>query len=429
MSFLGNIAAGAISSMMTNKQIKKAVKALEAENEKNRQILSMGHVPIEDLFDPTDKAGNIIISGGTEYNRARAVIAVAINAYNQNRPVIIIHESNDLLADLVYSVFQKTGSMITVNKENPIFDPFYGLDDMDICELIVESASEKYPISHAGKYYISGMLEYLRAKGFDPLCDYLIACPHHQLFDKVDENVADGTFSLDVGNSIKAKLVRGQAEVVLVEAYFNALKNEVADTLSSGDDYDNLTNVIAAGSPGGILLFDLISNHNNLTLNLLINQIRTLTSHGDKPLIILDSLSSVKAEQLSEFLKIKSVNVNYIISTEDIYTMVGAQDVEFDTIIGNSSMLLVMSHSCGQASNKLAEAIGRYEKKVISYGLGGGGYPASTTSVILGGGSANINISTQSDFRVKPEVIDAMRDDEVYLYNNVKKKLFYATIA
>jgi len=403
---------------IASNQKKKAILALERENEINKGVINYGIMPIENYFDPSEQITNYIITGGNNTNRTRAAVAVAVNAYNNARPVIVIHESNSLLEHNLKVIFGTTGMITFINKSNPAFDPFFNLSNHEISGLVINSVLGKQTIDHIGKHYIEGLADFFRVHNFDPLCVYFSQCPHNKVFDIIDDQIGRNILSFNDGQNIKSKLMQGQSESSKIDAFFQTLKAEISDILVSGAANRNYTykpsNILSVGNNIRVISIDILSNLNHLALNILVGQIGLLVSAGKHPFIIIDSLSVSGSDLLAKLLMIKSVKYNVFISTDDIFAMLGSDDNIFNTLIGNTSKLIVGTHNCSKVCDKLAETLGRFDKKVLSHSYGN----------LM----ANVNIATQKEYRVQPVEINSMAKDEVYVYDNNLGKLSYAKI-
>lgn len=403
---------------IASNQKKKAILALERENELNKGILNFGTLPIENYFDPNEQISNCIITGSNNAIRTKAAVAAAVNAYNKGRPVIIIHESNSLLEHNLQNSFGATGMIAFINKSNPAFDPFFNLENHEISGLIINSFTGKQTIDHVGRYYIEGIAEFYRAHKFDPLCIHYIKWPYNKIFDIIDDQVSRNILSFDAGHNIKSKLMQGQTEISKIDSFFQSLKAEISGILASGTINRKYkyrpVNILSVGSNLGVLSIDILSNLNHFTVNILVGQIGLFISTGKNPLIIIDSLSVSGSDLLSKLLMIKSVKYHVLVSTDDIYAMVGSDDNIFNTLVSNSGKLFIGSHNCSKVCDKLAETLGSFDKKVLSHSYGND--------------MANVNISTQKDYRVQPSEINSMEKDEFYVYDNSLGKLTYAKL-
>jgi hypothetical protein len=419
MSFWGRATFKALDMAIVSKQKKKALTAMERENEINRGIYNAGHVPVESYFEPNEAVKNIVFSGGNSVFRSRAAVQAAVNAFSKNRPVIIIHEGERMLEKSIQTAFKPTGKLEIVNKNNPCFDPFFNLSAQDIAAMVLNSVTGSYPINHVGKYYLEGIAELAKARRFDPLCRHFIRCPHATIIDVVDELVNRNTIAGAEGQKIKSKLMQGQAENSRIDAFFQAFNSEIGALLVSGSKNRSYTkppvNIISAGRDRGIICIDVLSNLNNIAINMLVSQFEHLVRSGGNPFLVLDSLSTCGADRLAALLMTKSANYNYFISSDDIYAMVGSEESVYNTIIGNSNRLFVSSHSCGMACDKLAETLGCYDKQVPSHSYGSF--------------MSNLNISIQKEHRIKPAEINGMRSEEVFVYDYGQGSLSYASMA
>jgi hypothetical protein len=402
-------------------------RTIAKNNEISRGLKEYKPSEIGGFFLPNDQIGNVIISGGENIMRSRAIEAISYLAYERNLPVIILHQGNDDLETIARITFGKSGCLTIINQNNPIYEPFAGLSDIEISKLIIESASKDYDIKPNARYYIDGMIEFLRAKKRTPSLSIFEKCPHYELFNKIDTLIADNTITDSVGDAIRSKLMSGQSECFKLESYFTELVNQFSQIMSTSGNKAKYS-LLQTINTSGIAVIDIGSNINKLMVNVLITQIKTAISKGKSVSLITDEIYSENGDLFANFIKIRNDKCKLTISAKDVYALCGGNEKLFHTILGNSEKLVVFSHSSGVSALKWAEAIGQYDKTEITKSHNRGRtrqnpvrFGENTTYGYNTSNTTNYNL--KREYIVKPESINRMLPNEVYIVDSVNKEI------
>lgn len=429
--FLGmtKLGASAGKELINSINVKRTGKLLADANELNKGIIHYNPCPLSLFFNANEPVDNTVVSGGTNELRCQSVVSIIDNSYKQNLPVIVLHESNRHLENQVDSMFKNSRNLSIINDRNPVYEPFWGLKDFEISKLIIDSAPKDFDIRHNAKYYLEGMAAFLRAKGIEPYCSMFIKCPHQKLFDIIDNMISDGRMDDNTAQKIKSMLMMGQSENYKIESYFLSLKDQIYGILNRKGDLAYSDSILKAINNPGIILIDITSNTNTLVINLIVNQIKIAMSRGKGMTLITESLSAENNEVLGNLLKMKSDKCKTVVSTRDLYSMCCGDEKMFHTIIGNSSKIVIHSHSSAASAAKWSEVIGYYDKQEASQSSSAGKTYSHGYSLFPGYNSNNtINYSLKRDYIVKPEEITRMQYGETYIYDSTKKELSH-TIA
>jgi hypothetical protein len=398
-------------------------RTIAKNNEISRGLTEYKPSEIGGFFLPGDQIGNVIISGGENIMRSKAIEAISYLAYDKNLPVIILHQGNDALETMMRLTFGKSGCLTIVNQKTPFYEPFADLSDAEISKLIIESAPKDYDIKPNARYYIDGMIAFLRAKKRSPSLSTFEKCPHYELFNKIDTLIADGTITYPAGEAIKSKLMSGQSECFKLESYFTELVNQFSQIMSAGGTKTKYS-LLQTINTSGIVTIDIGSNINKLLVNVLIAQIKIAISKGKSVSLITDELYSESGDLFANFMKIRNEKCKLTISAKDVYALCSGDEKLFHTILGNSEKLVVFCHSSGASALKWAEAIGQYDKTEITRSHNRGhtrqnpvrlgenttyGYNTSNTT----------NYNLKREYIIKPEAINRMLPNEVYIVDSV----------
>jgi hypothetical protein len=383
------------------------------------------------FFPPTDQIGNVIISGGENSMRSQTIEAITYLAYDKKLPVVILHQGNRELESMMQLTFGKSGYLTIVNQSNPIYEPFAGLSDIEISKLITESAPKEYDIKPNARYYIDGMLEFLRAKKRNPSLPSFEKCPHTELFNRV-ALIADNTITDPVGQAIKSKLLAGQAEYIKLESYFTELATQFSPIMPTSGTTTKY-NLLQTINTSGIVTIDIGSNINKLLVNVLIAQIKIAIGKGQSVSLITDELYPETGDLFASFMKIRNEKCKLTVSAKDVYALCSGDDKLFHTILGNSEKIVVFCHSSGASALKWAEAIGQYDKTEITTSHNRG--QTNQSPIRIGeftshgkNTSDTTNYNLKREYIIKPEAINRMQPNEVYIVNSVNREIVHTSL-
>jgi hypothetical protein len=379
------------------------------------------------FFPSTDQIDNVVISGGENSMRSQTIEAVSYLAYDKNLPVVILHQGNNELERMMHLTFGKSGCLTIVNQNNPVYEPFAGLSNVEICKLIIESAPKEYDIKPNARYYIDGMIEFLKVKKRNPTLRAFEKCPHYELFNKVDMLIANNTISDPAGQAIKSKLMSGQSECFKLESYFTELANQFSQIMNASGAKIQYSLLQTITTPG-IVTIDIGSNINKLLVNVLIAQIKIAMGKGRAISLISDELYSESGDLFTNFIKIRNEKCKLTVSAKDVYALCSGDDKLFHTILGNSEKLVLFCHSSGASALKWAEAIGQYDKTEITTSHNRGRTHQNPVRIgefsTYGKNTSNTtNYNQKREYIIKPEAITRMQPNEVYIMDSGNREI------
>lgn len=420
---------GLIRSIKTKRNNKQLLRNIDNQNNQNKGITNYKPSQIEAFFADSDPLGNVVISGGSDVLRARTVNGAARWAYSKGYSVVVIHASNSTLENMIASTFLGIHDLAVFNRTFSCYEPFVGISDNEICRMIQLSATKTCEIRSGARYYIEGMTQFIRSKNVAPYCDMYITCPHLQLFDKVDDAEAKGCINSTLAQQIKSLLVQGQPERSDVENFFTLLGHQGNGILAKKANISKATNIRSVVQKDGIAILDILSSTNYLLLNLAINEIETAISTGKKIMVVFDNIPAASSELMEQFIKRNSISCFSVFSALDTYASLNADDNLFASVVGRSSKIVIYNHSSGLSCTKWAETIGYYEKKEVTNTYTNSSNYQSMFSIIPGNmNSSTINVNAKREYIVKPEEINRMAPNEVYIFDSSNRELAHTTI-
>lgn len=417
---------GLIRNFQEKRNKKRMLQNISVQNENNKNIVRYQPSAIEAFFSPTDPLGNIIISGGLCVLRNRAIIGALDSALHNGISVVVLHAGNQMLESMLQ---QRYKNIHVFTRNNSIYEPLIGLSNAEICRLVQSSVTKQCGIQSGGQYYIEGMTEFIRSKNIPPYCEMFITCPHLELFDKVDDAEMKGHISSSLAQRIKTSLVQGQAQRSDVENYFNMLRHQAQGLLATKANLKKAQSMRSIINHNGFAVLDVGSNTNDLLINLALCDLTSALNNGRKLMLVVDGLVSSASEKLEQVIKNSGAGVYAVVSSDDVYAALNADDNLFASTIGKATKSIIYRHTSGLSCNKWAEVLGYYEKQEVSNTYTNGRNYQSMFSIVPGQmNTDSINVNLKRDYIVRPEEISRMAKDEVYIMDAVNNELAFTHV-
>jgi len=393
-------------------------------NSINRSVIEYNPCSVDAFFEPSRGVYNSIVSGGDPRLRVSAMVAQTICAVQNGFPVIILHEGNRLLEQQLRSNFSGSGKYVEVSSRNPCFEPFYGLNELEISNQILETAPKDYDIKFSARYYIEGISQFLNKSGKHLSFKMFSTCPHALIFDKVDDLRLQGIISDSEEQEIKSKLMMGQSENYKLDTFLASLRMEIDPLMYVAKRGYKPVNVISALKKNAVLCFDIASVTNKLLMNTLMYQLKLALTRGLQYTVIIDSIPINSNEAYGTFIKSPTDKACKMIASDDFYAMVGSDEKVFSAVVGDSQILVVMGHTAGHSATKWAEVFGQYDKYEETYSRSRGGSKRTPFSLFSSPNYQNsVSISKNREYIVKPEMITRMSSSEAYVLSAARGEL------
>lgn len=403
---------------------KKELKQIELNNIEAQGIVNYKPSNIEAFFDDSEFIGNIIISGGNDAIRARAVARNVECAYGQGFLPIVLHCGNYNLENYLLTCFG-TQNVSYLNSQSPYYEPFIGLTDSEISHIIMNSTTENYEIKSNGKYYLDGITSFIRSKKIAPYLWMYITCPHMELNDKVNEAQNNGLISEDVARRIVSLIVQGELERGSIENYFSELKNEAEYIIAKKNNLGNAINIKQSAGAHKAIVVDLRNPSNSILLNILLTEIELLKSRGHKIFLCIDGFRITENKMLEKYVKTSGGQSVVCMAGSDVYTDFSGDDNLFFSVAGRTSKIVLLKHMSAFSCQKFSEIVGTYDKKEVN-----DTYTSNTNLIgrFSYGATSSKNISVKRESIIKPEIISRLREDEVYILDNNNGELAHTTV-
>ncbi|RCX15485.1 hypothetical protein DFR58_11367 [Anaerobacterium chartisolvens] len=388
---------------------------INKNNAASRGVAALSPEQGRRLVTQVASSGNTVISGGNRDMRNRAVVPAILGLHSQGVPVIVIHASNAMLEREIINTCEDKSRISVINAQNPVFEPFAGLDNKQITRLIMDAVPQERELEPGARQYLDAMSEILSVKGVRPFCNAYVRCPHAELFEKADNLVSSGLIDDNGGRRIKSMLSIGQDEGIKLEGYFCDLETHIAHILCKKGNTPGAQNILTAVRDGRLLMLDVKSVANTLVVGLIAAQAILALQERLEFVLVADSIALNESQMLMKALK---SGCRYIISTDDLYTATGANDESYSALVGNISGLVLYRHTLGSCA-RWSEFFGEYDKQELSYsGTEGKNDIGMLEAFGKRSTSSTISLSVKRETVIKPEDIGGLGDNQAFIYSS-----------
>lgn len=344
---------------------RRTLRSIWETNAEGQGIVRYQPSQIEAFIDDTAPLENMLFSGGMSDIRTRAIARAVECAYLQGYSVLILHCGNQGL-ERGLDTYLGPGYLCAVNRTVPIYDPFCGASNDEISSLILSSSDKVCRIGAAGRYYIEGITEFIKAKGINPYCRMYITCPYQALFDKINDAEASGKITPTVAQKIISQIMQGKSDQASIENYFSILSAQADLIMAKKSDYSRSVNLSIAMRNRQILSIDVQSSTNSLLISLLVSEAATILAQGQKLVLAIDGIQLSTNDTLKEFIKLSGRNYRVILSSDDVYSDFGGAESDFFSFAGKCSTIVLSRHSSAYSCQKFSDILGFYDKQEIT---------------------------------------------------------------
>ncbi|MCL2054421.1 MAG: hypothetical protein FWG90_08345 [Oscillospiraceae bacterium] len=387
-------------------------------NKHSRGLEEYKNITTDMLFPYESYRDNVIISGGNDSERIVFSERILKNCSSQGRAVIVLHLGNSSLENIITS-----NSGIIVNKHNKNFDAFTLLKEQEICQLVFDTCKLKYDIKSSGRYILQVVYELLAAKKKRPYFSSFANCPYHQLTDKISGSLAKGLITKDSADNLNTLFMMGQAECAKIDSFFYDMKAQMNHIATDNANKTGGTSILSAIKSGKILGIDLSSTANVMLIELIVNSLTIAMNRGFEFTLFLDDVA-VGNEMLKNALCQKS-NHNNIICSKDLYALLNGRDDLFNTIAGEAEKTVILSHGSHLSCDKWSKYIGEYDKIDVSHNTNSGWNQSSRWGYNSNQGKT---MNNKREYKVKPEQINRLMQNEIFIYDNQTGSLIQTTV-
>ena len=419
-----NAAFSIAASIMARVNRNKAKRRIKRLNEERKNIFKLGNVYPENIIPNNQKIGNVIISGSTKETRDNLIIQNCRQSVNSRIPVIILHEGNHHLEQMLQSSFYGHRFLRIINATNSYYDPIHRLNDMEIGHFTAESSLGDHKIDSSDVIYIKALCEILRKRGITPYSRMLASCPHGKIPKLTVQMEQSGILSTDEADRLRSELSGGAKAQIEVEVFWQRLELE-SPILAWKSDLSKCTSISECIQNKGVMAIDIISCGRLSQLAFISTEIEHCARMGIDFRIIVDALSFPENDKLSYALKNSSQSLLWTLSSPDINRLIGNNRGDLSSWLASSHLSIFFSHGI-KTSELLSAELGMYEQ--INIAESNTGNHSYGRMGYHWGSSSSISTSTKRTQIIQPEEIESLGDNSFIMLDNYTATISQGTL-
>lgn len=390
-------------------------------NKQSRGLEKYKDITLDLLLPIESYQDNIIISGGDVQERLNLSERIISNAFNQRRPMIILHLANYALENMVIN--NRFGTI--VNNNNKHFDAFTSFELQEICQVVLDTCKAKYDIKPPARYILQVVYELLACRNRRPYFSNFANCTFYKLSDRINDRLTQGYIMQDTANNLNSLLLMGQAECAKIDTFFYDMKSQIDHISTNNANNTGGKSILSAIKKDQILCIDLRSSANAMLMELIVNSLTIAMNRGYEFSLFIDDVAIVNNELLKNALCQKS-NHNNIICSKDLYALLSGKDDVFSTLVGEAEKTILFSHASNISCDKWSKYFGEYDKIDVSHNSNSGWNKSSKWGYNSNHGKT---MSDKREYKIKPEQINRLSQNEIFIYDNANGSLIQTSIA
>jgi hypothetical protein len=335
----------------------------------------------------------VIISGGQNDARVRALMPFVHKSQQENIPLIAIHSGNRELETMIK---EHSVDCEFISRGKLYYDVFRSMPVDDMVYLLYETMPEANA-NPSAEALLHALLEVvLRTKGtisFQNLASF----PLSDIRDILDNLQKSGEVTAEEYREISRYHMAGSSELDAVRIFLNKL-NRQADGIY-GKLSNNTCNIKKMLNFKGAIAIDIGNANNDLVFSLVTSHLMLLQSQGRNFSILLDDIPLSRFPKVSDLLRGRT----YAISHNDFIASLFGGDRRgedlFSELTGNVSTMVLFRHTSGTSCQKWSEHLGKYHKIRIRYNI------SQNTAFMNSSDSRGISVDETDEPRVRAETL------------------------
>jgi len=119
-------------------------------------------------------------------------------------------------------------------------------------------------------------------------------------------------------------------------------------------------------------------------------------------------------------------NHNNIIFAKDLFALLNGKDDVFTTLVGEAEKTVLLSHGSHLSCEKWSKYIGEYDKIDVTHNTNAGWSQSSKWGHSTNQGQT---MTDKREYKVKPEQINRLSPDEIFVYDNQTGSLIQTIVS
>lgn len=372
---------------------------------------------------------SFIISGGANTDEKYEPLRQFLGAFTGCCPMIVIHNNDKRMAELVEYTWQDTGAadnspLWIVDQSHPEFEPFYGMNDTQVVTTMRQLANKlHYTVTPRFERVIRAHILILKEleipislSGFYYLCQF-------QDMGEFHDNILSLPCGEAAGSRIWADLgADSEDSNNPFDLFRTVVSNLAGDCVQSGWNTENSVasqNCLEAIRQNATMLLSVNDSYTELLLPYLVEELK---SNAQQPFILLIDGIRIKDEQLLDYLQRGNSGCCCGIISENAVDAIGGDENKFLQFTERVDCFIFFKHGTGKTAATLSEIMGKYDhtKAVASQGSARGFF-----SLLPRDRHEDISISTENRYRVMPEEITGLYPGQAIVFDAANDQIIY----
>ena len=421
-AIVGNLAES-FRIASTKKQIKKLVQQVDDANYQARSVYLIPEITpsslllttgsdidvyrynsnskspgLDCIWGDSDDPECMIVSGGSNSARVRALMPFVRKAQIRNIPVIVLHCGNRELEQLVSSSENSRGTE-TVGKGRKYYDMFRGLPVDDIARILYETMPDN--TSPDAEAYLRATINFILKRdgtvNLKLLSTLLSGNQIRNFSNALYAMETSGIITADERADIEADYLSATTQQNTVRSFISKLNQQIENVF--GPYSANCCKMKYYINQKGVIAFDLGASTNELAANLVLNHLMYFQESGKEFAVLVDELPFSKYSRLTDLIRGRL----YAVSASDcIARLSGNNDSLFNEIMSSVACAVIFSHHAGSSSAKWSEQLGTYHKLKIKTNY------SQTASYLQNSNTEGIQIEEADEPRVSANTISML---------------------
>lgn len=342
----------------------------------------------------------------------------------------MIHRGSRELEHVAISVMKNANingekKLRIINQDNPFFEPFRGMGDMQV-NRIIKALAEKlnYSLTPGFEKIVYAHLEILHLlkipvslTGLVYLCSFRDMAEFHANIMQLpcEERTARRIWS-DLG-------IEGDENNGQFDLFRNVIRGLQAEAMQSGWTEKNKVtqlNCVETMQNGGALLLSINDMHSDLLMTYLAEELKEA---GMREFMLLLDDIKLTDENFLSFLKRAGNNCHIGIISDNIVNMFEGNKDNFQLVMERMNCIVLFKHSTGSVAQILSELIGKYDYTKVdsSYGTNRGFF-----NILPEGKHEELHYSIENRYRVMPEeIINLYAQQAIVFDTRTNEIIFY----
>lgn len=369
---------------------------------------------------------NFIISGCGDPGDRYLPLVPYLSTVMGRWPLVVLHARDEVMEGLLASVCQAGHTEVPlwgVNQGNRFFEPFYGMNDMQVIG-VVRTLAERlgYTSTPRLERVVRSHLEILRLldvptslSGLHYLCSFRDMGEFHS-------NILQLPCSQDHAIRLWADLgVDAGDDGAQFDLFRSAIENLANEASYCG--WEESTTVGAWNTREAIasrvtFCLALDNEHSSLMLAYLAEELRNASA----PYILLLDGITIGDKSFQNLLLSPTSYMRFGVIADNVVDLMAGDGDCFNRLMERASTLVLFKHNTATAATALAEVIGRFDAVRVSESTGSS---RGFFNVLPRDQHRDVSITTESRYRVMPEEITALAPGSAIVFDSKRDEILF----